>query len=97
MCRNERLVMRYVLSSLIFVAICAVMASAGLSVLSSWQPWAVIVLAALHGVTSRVGDLFKAISNAEDEREVCASMADHYDFGTPDGRAIAALIRARKA
>ena len=89
--------MRYVLSSVIFFAIGAVMASAGLSVLSSWQPWVVLVLAALHGVTSRVGDLFKAISNVEDEREVCASMAENYAFGMPDGRAIAALIRARKA
>ena len=60
--------MRYVLSSVIFFAIGAVMASAGLSVLSSWQPWVVLVLAALHGVTSRAGDLFKAISNVEVER-----------------------------
>jgi len=38
---------------LIVAAIGAILASAGVSVLSSWQAWAVITLAALNGAIPR--------------------------------------------
>lgn len=45
--------MKYVYGGLIFVALGAVLASAGITVLTSWQAWAVLILAALNGIVPR--------------------------------------------
>lgn len=46
--------MRFFLGSMIFVALGAVLASAGVSVMSGWQAWAVFVLVALHSIVDLV-------------------------------------------
>ena len=45
--------MRYLYGGMIFVALGTVLASAGVNVMSSWQAWAVLILAALNGMIPR--------------------------------------------